>query len=640
MRRPVLLLLALAFAMAGCSSSARHAAQSATHATTTITRAVRTDTPTEPAQRVFHLPPIRRGPLPGYLLIADRDNNRALIVSPTKQVVWQATSLRGPDDAFFTPGFDSIITNEEFNDTLTELSIPLKRKIWRYGHDAVPGSSAGYLDAPDDAYRLANGTTTVADIRNCRIVLLSHSKRVLRILGGSCAHDPPRGFSSPNGDTPLLDGGLLVTEIGGWIDRLDAKGNLVWSIRSPVSYPSDAQLLPNGRILVSGFTIPGKIVELTRSGQVTWSFGAASGPNELAKPSLAVLLPNGMIAANDDWNHRVIVIDPRTKRIVWQYGHTGVPSASPGYLNKPDGLDLLPSAIETATAHKSQAPRAQKRQALIAVTRIGSLPRPASRLAVVALPDGRLVALGGLVGNTSSSEVLIGRPQHLVDAGRLPTPTHDDAAALVGRSVYLYGGGQAVSSPAVVRVDPRTGRAKPAGRLSEPLSDLGAVVVGGRAYLVGGYTGARYATAVLRMNGARMSVVARLQRGLRYAGVAAIGNTIYVAGGLTQSGETAAIEAVDLSTGNVRRIRALPQPLAHAPLVASGGALYLIGGRTAAGNASAKILRIDPATGATSTAAQLPQPLADAAAVVVGSRVIVLGGAASAPTGAVYSFTP
>jgi outer membrane protein assembly factor BamB len=645
MRRAAFVFLATLI-VSGCSSSAHKAAPATTQATKTITRAARNDAPPEPAQRVFHLAPVRPGPLPGYLLIADRENNRALIVSPTKQVIWQATNLRGPDDAFFTPGFRSIITNEEFNDTLTELSIPGKQKIWRYGHDAVPGSSPGYLDTPDDAYRLPNGTTTIADIRNCRIVLLSHSKRVLRILGGSCAHDPPRGFASPNGDTPLPDGGLLVTEIGGWIDRLDAKGNLVWSVRSPVSYPSDAQLLPNGRILVCGFTVPGKIVELTRAGQVTWSFGAASGPNELAKPSLALRLPNGIIAANDDWNHRVILIDPRTKRIVWQYGHTGIPSASPGYLNKPDGLDLLPSAIETSPApksqptHKSQPTQTQTRGTQLVVSRIGSLPRAASRLAVAALPDGHLVALGGLVGSSSSNEVLIGTPQYLVDAGHLPRPTHDDAAALVGGAVYLYGGGQAVSSPAVVRVDPRTGRAIPAGRLSEPLSDLGAVVVDGRAYLVGGYTGARYATAVLRMNGARMSVVARLPRGLRYAGVASIGNTIYVAGGLTQSGETAAIEAVDLSTGNVRRIGALPQPLAHAPLVAAGGELYLIGGRTAAGAASAKILRIDPANGATGAVGRLPQALADAAAVTVGSRVIVLGGAGAAPTNAVYSFTP
>lgn len=302
--------------------------------------------PAEPAHLVLGLPRVRKGPLPGYLLVADRDNNRVLLISPSKRIVWTSPRLHGPDDAFFTPGYRSIITNEEFNDTLTEVALRSRRATWHYGHAEVPGTAAGYLNTPDDAYRLAKGETTVADIRNCRIVLLSHAKRVLRILGGSCIHDPPRGFASPNGDTPLPDGGLLVTEIGppGWIDRLDARGRLVWSVQSPISYPSDAQLLPNGRILVVGFTIPGRIVELTRRGRISWSFGSSSGANRLAKPSLAARLPNGLIAANDDYNHRVILINPHTGRIVWQYGHTGVPGSSPGYLDKPDGLDFLPSA--------------------------------------------------------------------------------------------------------------------------------------------------------------------------------------------------------------------------------------------------------------------------------------------------------
>src|SRR5712691_6319607 len=643
-------IAAVALAAAGCSSFSPHlATPAATRDAQTVTRALKTHTAARqaqraPAQAVLDLPPILRGPLPGYLLIADRDNNRVVLVSPSKRIVWESTNLRGPDDAFFTPGFRSIITNEEFNDTLTEVSLRTKHRIWRYGHDAVPGSSPGYLDAPDDAYRLANGTTTVADIRNCRIVLLSHSKRVLRILGGSCAHDPPRGFASPNGNTPLPDGGLLVTEIGppGWIDRLDARGNLVWSIPSPIAYPSDAQLLPNGRILVAGFTIPGKIIEMTRTGHVMWSFGAPSGPNELAKPSLAVHLPNGLIAANDDWNHRVILIDPRTNRIVWQYGHTGVPGAEPGYLDKPDGLDLLPSAFTTQHRAAAQPQRAAKpvRTTPLVVSRIGSLPRPASRLAAVALPGGRLAVLGGLVRGTSSDQVLLGTPRRLALAGHLPTPTHDDAAVYVRRAVYLYGGGRAVSSPAIVRVDPRTGTARRAGTIGEPLSDLGATTVGGRAYLVGGYTGARYATAVLVVRGRRPSVIARLPQGLRYSGVTALGGKIYVAGGLTTSGETRAIQTVDPATGTVQRIGTLPRAVAHAPLVATGGALYLIGGQTAGGAASAAILRIDPRTGRAQAVGHLPEPLADAAAAVVDSRVIVLGGTSTAPTSAVYAFTP
>jgi hypothetical protein len=451
--------------LAGCGSThhvAAHDASKAVHHRAVAKHVHRTVhvVRTDPAWRALRLPPVPRGPVPGYVLIADRNNNRVLLVSPAKRVVWSYDNLRGPDDAFFTPDYGSVITNEEFNDTLRQIGLRSRKLVWSYGHAGVAGSSAGYLDTPDDAYRLPNGNTTVADIRNCRVVTLSPAGKVVRVVGGSCSHDPPYGFSSPNGDTPLPDGGLLVTEIGGWIDRLDARGRLVWSVRSPVYYPSDAQLLPNGRILVASFTVPGRIVEMTRSGTVTWSFGDSSGPNMLHKPSLAVRWPNGMIAANDDYGERVIVIDPRTKRIVWQYGHTGSASSAPGYLDKPDGIDLLPAAVLTG---RRLAPRAVA-SASVSIARVGSLPSVASRLAATVLPDGRLIALGGLVGGSSSTQILAGPATHLVQIGRLPIPTHDDAAVLLGGSVYLLGGGQATSSDAVVRVSP-SGRAARAGSL-------------------------------------------------------------------------------------------------------------------------------------------------------------------------------
>jgi hypothetical protein len=209
--------------------------------------------------------------------------------------------------------------------------------------------------------------------------------------------------------------------------------------------------------------------------------------------------------------------------------------------------------------------------------------------------------------------------------------THDAAAALVDGKVLLFGGGEAVSTDAIVGVDPRTGAARAAGRLDEPLSDLGAVSIGGRAYLVGGYTGSKYATAILRYDGGgRTSVVARLPSGTRYAGVAADGRTIYVAGGLTPAGPTAAVYAVDVGNGRVRRIATLPQPLDHAAAAVLGKTLYVIGGRTDGGDATARVLEVDLPTGRVTAAPVLPKPLADPTAVVVGRRVVVLGGEGSA----------
>jgi hypothetical protein len=287
------------------------------------------------------------------MLIADRNNNRLIIVSPKRRVVWRFPrpgdvrpnqSFAGPDDAFLTPSGRSIITNEEFSDTLAEISLGSKPRIsWEYGHADAPGSGPGYLSHPDDAYVLPNGQISVADIINCRVLFLDRQRHLVRSIGsaGNCVHDPPRSLEQPNGDTPLKDGGVLVTEIGGWVDRIDRHGRLVWSIQTPTSYPSDAQLLANGDVLVAGYDSPGHIYVLTPKGKVVWTYGPASGPGALDQPSLAVPFPHHMIAATDDYGQRVVIIDRRTKRIVWQYGHQGVAGSGPGYLNKPDGLDLI-----------------------------------------------------------------------------------------------------------------------------------------------------------------------------------------------------------------------------------------------------------------------------------------------------------
>ena len=114
-------------------------------------------------------------------------------------------------------------------------------------------------------------------------------------------------------------------------------GRVAWSTHPPgVAYPSDTNEVYPGRYLTVDYSQPGQVVEFDSSGHLLWRFGG------LNHPSLALPLPNGDILVNDDYNHRVIVIDPLTNRIVWQYGHTGVPGTAPGYLNDPDGVDLVP----------------------------------------------------------------------------------------------------------------------------------------------------------------------------------------------------------------------------------------------------------------------------------------------------------
>ncbi|HET7264567.1 MAG TPA: PQQ-binding-like beta-propeller repeat protein [bacterium] len=297
--------------------------------------------------------------LTGNVLIADADNDRIIEVTPDKRIVWEfprpgdlapGQTFLGPDDAFYTPGGRTIITNQEENHTIAIIDYATRRIVWEYGHAGHPGSAPGYLNTPDDAYQLPDGRVVVADIKNCRVLLFDPppAHRIQRQFGrtGRCDAAPGH-FMSPNGDTPLPNGRLLVTEIGRHsASELDlATGQIVRRTPLPVVYASDTQLTRAGEYLTVDYVHPGKVVVVSRTGKLLWSYAPKSGPGVLNHPSLAVELPNGNILLNDDDNNRVIILNRQTKRIVWQYGVTGVAGRKPGYLKDPDGVDLKPASF-------------------------------------------------------------------------------------------------------------------------------------------------------------------------------------------------------------------------------------------------------------------------------------------------------
>ena len=255
-------------------------------------------------------------PIPGYLLIADRGNDRMLLVDSAKHIFWRypasghtpAMSFTFDDDTFFGPRHDRIISNQEEQHTIQIISFPGRRVLWRYGHVGQKSSAPGYLNTPDDAYLLANGLVTVADAYNCRVLFINRAHRVVRHYGqaGDCRHAPPSALGAINGATPLPDGGTLVSEISGsWIDDIGPNGKLRWAVQAPVSYPSDPQLLGPGRILLADYARPGHVLIMSSRGRVLWRYGPSSGPGELDHPSLAFRVGPGLIAINDDYRDRV-----------------------------------------------------------------------------------------------------------------------------------------------------------------------------------------------------------------------------------------------------------------------------------------------------------------------------------------------
>ncbi len=309
--------------------------------------------------------------LPGPVLIADRSNNRLVVVNPRGQVTWEfpqpgdllpGQTFRFPDDAFFSPDGREIVVTQEDDAVLSVVDVATRHIVYRYGTPGEPGSGPDHLSNPDDAQRLPNGAILVADIKNCRLLLLNPPSDLITHVFGetttACLHDPPGRWGSPNGAFPMSNGHYVVTEINGdWIDELALDGSVTNQVHPPgVSYPSDTNEIRPGLFVTVDYSSPGTLETFTAGGQLVWRYQPRPGNPTLDHPSLATPLPNGDFLMNDDDNNRVVAIDPRTNSVVWQYGVTGHAGNTLGLLNDPDGVDLVPPYSLDIVAARSAGP--------------------------------------------------------------------------------------------------------------------------------------------------------------------------------------------------------------------------------------------------------------------------------------------
>jgi len=270
-------------------------------------------------------------------------------------------------------------------------------------------------------------------------------------------------------------------------------------------------------------------------------------------------------------------------------------------------------------------PRAVVPRTLVA-RHAGRLDAPLQDAAAVSLDGSRAMLLGGLTAaDTSTDAVSVISRNGERATGRLPTAVHDAAAARLGRSVYLFGGGDgARQHDEIVRV----GRGD-IGRLPAPSSDQAAAAIGGTAYVVGGFTGTHWLDTIVAWSpGRRARIVAHLPSPVRYAAVTSAGGKLIVAGGSLPDGEASSqVLEYSPSSGVLRRLGRLPGPTTHAAAAELGGLAYVIGGRGASlDTPTSRIEAIDPRTGRVRAAGHLPQPLSDSSAISLGSSILLAGG--------------
>ena len=220
----------------------------------------------------------------------------------------------------------------------------------------------------------------------------------------------------------------------------------------------------------------------------------------------------------------------------------------------------------------------------------------------------------------------------MTQLGTLPLPFHDAAGAILGRTLFVFGGGSAASTSTVQTFDLSTDRGQVVGSLPTPLSDVVSTAVGKAVYLVGGFDGRAPRREIYRtLDGREFTVAGRLPIGLRYPAVAAVDGKIVIAGGVSARGTSAAVYVFDPSNHRITLLGVLPRPVAHAAAFSSGGIVFVLGGVDSTGALVGSITEIDPRTRRI-LGVRGELVVRDAGVVQLPSAALVIGGATRAGT--------
>ncbi len=141
--------------------------------------------------------------LPGDLLIADKKNNRLLIVDPHGRIRWRfprkgdlepGQTFKIPDDAFFSPDGRRIVATEEDDFVIRVIDIRRHRIVYTYGKPGASGEDPTGCGTPTTPFMLPDGRIVTADIKNQRVLVIGPAQPPPQEELGQATtgyHDPP-----------------------------------------------------------------------------------------------------------------------------------------------------------------------------------------------------------------------------------------------------------------------------------------------------------------------------------------------------------------------------------------------------------------------------------------------------------------
>jgi N-acetylneuraminic acid mutarotase len=265
-------------------------------------------------------------------------------------------------------------------------------------------------------------------------------------------------------------------------------------------------------------------------------------------------------------------------------------------------------------------------------------PRAAAAAAVV---DGKIVVVGGEADGELVAQTELYDGERWTDVAPILTPRQHLGAAADGRYVYAVGGKDlSTDLPTLERYDPVTDRWDELTPMPTPSDGLAAAYVSGRLITVGGESATSASDAVQayeirKQTWSQPPQLPNLPSARHGVAVTTLGDAVYAIGGATRPKHVDASNAAEILdlTGTQaptpeklewRAIRDAPFPRQYAAAAAVPGTVYLIGGLGETG--STETAEFDPVLNHWAKGPPLPQPLHHLTAVTYEEKVVVMGG--------------
>ncbi len=226
-------------------------------------------------------------------LVTDAAGKKVLEINPaTGSLIWEFYGENVDDPRYLGNPVDAcsyaenesgesvrkVLITDEGRHRVIKVIQATKDIQWSYGVPDVEGSSDGYLSNPADAVPMPDsGKIFICDKGNRRVILVNESTNAIEWTFTTNLNSPV------DIDYDKDSGNLLITDQANHaVFLVNVSSNtVVWhfgdvgipdSMSAGLNFPSDADFLPNGNILICD-TGNRRLIEVNMNGDVVWDFG-------------------------------------------------------------------------------------------------------------------------------------------------------------------------------------------------------------------------------------------------------------------------------------------------------------------------------------------------------------------------------